>query len=134
MGNKCDDHVNRQVSYNEGRVLANKLKCQFIETSAKNGTNVDQAFKNIVTQYIRDTRLDDTTQGSSPKELKCQDWIITIIMITCGIGMFVIGLLLFIGIFKAQFGVTIGIGILCILFCCGFIAFGIYYKVRHKLT
>jgi hypothetical protein len=32
----------------EGRVLAEQLGCKFIETSAKYGTNVDEAFRDLI--------------------------------------------------------------------------------------
>jgi len=48
IGNKCDLEYERQVGMNEGRDLARHLGCQFIETSAKQPINVDEAFGEII--------------------------------------------------------------------------------------
>ncbi|KIJ55034.1 hypothetical protein M422DRAFT_775194 [Sphaerobolus stellatus SS14] len=48
VANKCDLEYERQVSTNEGRELAKRLGCQFIETSAKQRINVDEAYHNVV--------------------------------------------------------------------------------------
>lgn len=37
----------------EGRALANSFGCKFIETSAKNRTNVDEAFYGLVREIRR---------------------------------------------------------------------------------
>ena len=44
MGNKCDLEDKRTVSYQQGKELAETYGMQFIETSAKSNTNVDEAF------------------------------------------------------------------------------------------
>ena len=44
VGNKCDLESERTVSADEGRELANKLNIPFVETSAKDSINVEQAF------------------------------------------------------------------------------------------
>ena len=44
IGNKLDLAVERQVSTEEGQLLAKKLRCSFMETSAKSGANVKDAF------------------------------------------------------------------------------------------
>lgn len=46
VGNKCDT-PKRAVSYEMGREFAESLGIQFVETSAKNGTNVEKAFMTI---------------------------------------------------------------------------------------
>ena len=43
VGNKSDAE-NRQVSYEEGKALADSLQVSFMETSAKTSNNVEQAF------------------------------------------------------------------------------------------
>ncbi|TDL21047.1 ras-domain-containing protein, partial [Rickenella mellea] len=48
VANKCELEYERVVNMNEGRELAKRLKCGFIETSAKQGINVDEAFYNLV--------------------------------------------------------------------------------------
>ncbi|OBT65895.1 hypothetical protein VE03_05465 [Pseudogymnoascus sp. 23342-1-I1] len=44
VGNKSDCKVSREVSVEAGAQLAKELGCSFFETSAKDGTNVDEAF------------------------------------------------------------------------------------------
>jgi GTPase KRas protein len=48
VGNKCDLESERQVSTQEGRELAKQWRCRFIETSAKQKINVDEAFYFLV--------------------------------------------------------------------------------------
>eukprot|EP00405_Crypthecodinium_cohnii_P032854 CAMPEP_0206523488 /NCGR_PEP_ID=MMETSP0324_2-20121206/67646_1 /ASSEMBLY_ACC=CAM_ASM_000836 /TAXON_ID=2866 /ORGANISM="Crypthecodinium cohnii, Strain Seligo" /LENGTH=364 /DNA_ID=CAMNT_0054017929 /DNA_START=169 /DNA_END=1264 /DNA_ORIENTATION=+ len=45
IGNKCDLSSKKVVSYDEAKELADSLGVQFMETSAKNAHNVEQAFK-----------------------------------------------------------------------------------------
>eukprot|EP00913_Durusdinium_trenchii_P007331 g6891.t1 len=45
VGNKCDLSSKRVVSYDEAKELADSLGVQFMETSAKNAHNVEQAFQ-----------------------------------------------------------------------------------------
>jgi len=44
VGNKSDMESNRQVSYEEGKAYADQLGIKFLETSAKNSVNVENAF------------------------------------------------------------------------------------------
>lgn len=53
VGNKCDLDMERAVSQQEGRDLANHFSCRFIETSAKSRINVDEAFYNLVREIRR---------------------------------------------------------------------------------
>lgn len=48
VGNKSDLTEERSVSYEEGEKLAKQFQCQFLETSAKQGINVDRAFFDLV--------------------------------------------------------------------------------------
>ncbi|KAJ3501147.1 hypothetical protein NLJ89_g9472 [Agrocybe chaxingu] len=49
VGHKCDLPAdNRQISTDEGVTLARQLGCPYIETSAKEGINVEEAFSQIV--------------------------------------------------------------------------------------
>jgi Ras-related protein Rab-1A len=45
VGNKCDLQSKKVVSYDEAKELADQLEIQFMETSAKNSHNVEQAFQ-----------------------------------------------------------------------------------------
>jgi len=45
VGNKCDLTSRKVVSYDEGKELADSLGIRFLETSAKNAHNVEQAFQ-----------------------------------------------------------------------------------------
>ncbi|KAK9711865.1 RAS1 protein [Basidiobolus ranarum] len=62
VANKSDLENERQVSTQEGRDLAKQFGCRFIETSAKQRINVDEAFYNIVRE-IR--RFNKESQGPS---------------------------------------------------------------------
>ncbi|TPX46655.1 hypothetical protein SeMB42_g02329 [Synchytrium endobioticum] len=44
VGNKNDLTLERQVTRDEGTLLAKKLRCEFVETSAKTASNVEKAF------------------------------------------------------------------------------------------
>eukprot|EP01129_Flabellula_baltica_P002325 TRINITY_DN12144_c0_g1_i1.p1 TRINITY_DN12144_c0_g1~~TRINITY_DN12144_c0_g1_i1.p1 ORF type:complete len:222 (-),score=47.02 TRINITY_DN12144_c0_g1_i1:6-617(-) len=44
VGNKCDLVSERKVSYEDAKELADELGLTFLETSAKNATNVDESF------------------------------------------------------------------------------------------
>ncbi|KAH0790400.1 Ras GTPase [Histomonas meleagridis] len=45
LGNKCDLQDQRQVTTQEGKAVADKYKGLFLETSAANKINVDEAFQ-----------------------------------------------------------------------------------------
>ncbi|RDX64003.1 Ras-related protein RABD2c, partial [Mucuna pruriens] len=44
VGNKCDLTANKVVSYETAKAFADEIGIPFMETSAKNATNVEQAF------------------------------------------------------------------------------------------
>jgi len=48
VGNKCDLTEFREVPKSEGELLAKKLACTFMETSAKERINVEQSFHELV--------------------------------------------------------------------------------------
>lgn len=66
VGNKSD-REEREVSKQEGHVLARELGCEFVEASAKNSVNVEKAFYDVV-RLIRNVRQlqgrTDTVAGS----------------------------------------------------------------------
>ncbi|KAH8548324.1 hypothetical protein BGW37DRAFT_401192, partial [Umbelopsis sp. PMI_123] len=51
--NKSDLGRDRQVSSHEGRDLARSFGCTFVETSAKQRVNVDEAFFHVVRDIRR---------------------------------------------------------------------------------
>lgn len=50
VGNKSDMSTDRQVEYSTGKDLADQLGIPFLETSARNSTNVEQAFLTMAKQ------------------------------------------------------------------------------------
>mmetsp|Transcript_17651 Transcript_17651/g.55881 ORF Transcript_17651/g.55881 Transcript_17651/m.55881 type:complete len:204 (-) Transcript_17651:97-708(-) len=50
VGNKCDMSSKKVVSYDEAKELADHIGVQFLETSAKNAHNVEQAFQVMAAQ------------------------------------------------------------------------------------
>lgn len=65
VGNKCDLENERQVSRDEGERLARSFGCRFIETSAKQRVNVDNAFYDLVREIRRYNR-EMSGHGSTP--------------------------------------------------------------------
>jgi len=53
LGNKCDLEDERQVQREEGEHIANKLGIKFLETSNKNGINVDESVKELVGMILK---------------------------------------------------------------------------------
>lgn len=47
VGNKCDQEKERKVSYEEGMRLAKENRIDFVESSAKNGTNIEEIFTKL---------------------------------------------------------------------------------------
>ena len=44
IANKCDCNTDRQVTYEEGKKLADSFGVDFFEVSAKNNTNITETF------------------------------------------------------------------------------------------
>ena len=54
IGNKVDLKESRAVSFEEGSTLADEIDaCDFIETSAKYGKNVEDAFKKLAIKVLK---------------------------------------------------------------------------------
>ena len=53
VGNKCDLKDKAVVSIDEGKALAEELGIPFFETSAKDSTNIDEAFALLVKQMMK---------------------------------------------------------------------------------
>lgn len=47
VGNKCDLEEERQISIDEGQKFAHQIKADFIETSARTPTNIQELFKKV---------------------------------------------------------------------------------------
>ena len=67
IGNKCDLTKKQVVDFTTAKEYADQLQVPFLETSAKNATNVEQAFMTMVSEIkknilpdCRQTRLQDT--------------------------------------------------------------------------
>jgi len=52
VGTKCDQESLREVSFEEGRAKAEELDMEFIETSAKDGSRVEEAFDRLTEQAL----------------------------------------------------------------------------------
>ncbi|MFW9822560.1 MAG: Rab family GTPase [Candidatus Thorarchaeota archaeon] len=62
IGNKIDLIDSKVVSTEEGKALADEIKASdFIETSAKSGDNVENAFRKLVNQVLINSHLMDNT-------------------------------------------------------------------------
>ena len=53
VGNKLDLKEDRVVLTKEGETLSQKLKLSYVETSAKTGENIDDAFQTLALQMIK---------------------------------------------------------------------------------
>lgn len=71
VGNKCDRVTEREVTREEGMMMARRLACDFIETSAKTCVNVERSFYQVV-KIIRAQRegLNPGPKGKNKKEKK----------------------------------------------------------------
>lgn len=74
VGNKSDLEEQRQVSRDEGKAVAEKLGMNFIETSARDGTNVSEMFKMIAQEifdrvYVMESGAHDTKPIKEGKSL-----------------------------------------------------------------
>ena len=69
VGNKCDLEESRCVSTEDGQRQANELKIPFLETSAKNATNVETAFTTIA-RDVRNRFSSQTTKPSGGTSIK----------------------------------------------------------------
>lgn len=52
LGNKAD--LEREVEVEEAEDLAQRLSCDYLETSAKTGVNVEEAFEKIARACLQD--------------------------------------------------------------------------------
>lgn len=71
---QCDLEDAREVSKEKGQELANKLKCKFLETSAKDRVNVAECFYELVREIhkyrINNAPKEHTEVKSGPSRRK----------------------------------------------------------------
>ena len=72
LGNKCDLEGSRAVSIEEGKIFAEKNKIKFFETSAKNGTNIDEAFEYLANEIYNEQKMEIRSVTSSQVLSKSQ--------------------------------------------------------------
>ncbi|KAL0488573.1 Ras-related protein Rab [Acrasis kona] len=71
-GNKNDLEELRQVTIEEGQAFSSKLGTSFLETSAKNASNVEEAFQSMVEKIFEKTfenQLDSKTAAPSESQV-----------------------------------------------------------------
>ncbi len=71
VGNKSDIIERRKVTYEEGMELAKQYKIDFIETSAKNSTNIENAFLNLSKNILE--KMNNCNQIFKEKNLKLKE-------------------------------------------------------------
>ncbi|KAF4622081.1 hypothetical protein D9613_008982 [Agrocybe pediades] len=69
VGNMSDKDDVREVSRQEGATLAFRLGCQFVETSAKTGENVDSVYRDVV-RSLRQARTSMPHKSSQAQPAK----------------------------------------------------------------
>ena len=71
VGNKCDLEENREVKREEGINLSKEYKCNFFETSAKDGINVNEIFQTLADDIMKDLKKNSgIANGKSSQVLK----------------------------------------------------------------
>eukprot|EP01005_Ploeotia_sp_CARIB1_P001355 NODE_293_length_1006_cov_809.797497_g286_i0.p1 GENE.NODE_293_length_1006_cov_809.797497_g286_i0~~NODE_293_length_1006_cov_809.797497_g286_i0.p1 ORF type:complete len:205 (-),score=37.41 NODE_293_length_1006_cov_809.797497_g286_i0:339-953(-) len=65
VGNKCDLVVKKVVDFNTAKDFADSLGIPFLETSAKNATNVEQAFMTMSAEIKRRIAAQQTPGGGN---------------------------------------------------------------------
>jgi len=62
VGSKVDLEEERVVSQIQGKEFARKWNCSFFETSAKQGVNVEEAFRTLIKQMDESQRMKDCNE------------------------------------------------------------------------
>ncbi|KAL1461563.1 hypothetical protein WDU94_013448 [Cyamophila willieti] len=65
VGNKNDQTSKKAVDYEDAKKFANHLNIPFLETSAKNGANVEQAFLTMATEIKKRVTKDEKPSSES---------------------------------------------------------------------
>nr|AAH71442.1 Zgc:86773 [Danio rerio] len=71
VGNKCDLTTKKVVDYTTAKEFADSLGIPFLETSAKNATNVEQAFMTMA-EEIKKRMRPGASGGSEKPDLKIE--------------------------------------------------------------
>jgi len=77
VGNKCDLEQERQVSADEGQELANKWGCPFMEASANESLNVEEAYIGLVRQMRLRRKPLSKTEGMEATAGCCSGCIVS---------------------------------------------------------
>ncbi|KAL5579393.1 hypothetical protein UlMin_011835 [Ulmus minor] len=72
VGNKCDLTDKKVISYETGKAFADEVGIPFLETSAKNATNVEQAFLTMVAEIKNRMASQPATSGDKPAMVRMQ--------------------------------------------------------------
>jgi Ras-related protein Rab-1A len=67
VGNKCDLESKREVSKQEGKELANEYKIPFLETSAKENSNINETFMSLASE-IRNAVINNEIKMNEKKK------------------------------------------------------------------
>lgn len=71
LGNKCDLNDDREIQPDEGRAFADRNGMEFMETSAKMNTNVNEAFETLGKLMIEfNSKNNNKTQQGENKTFK----------------------------------------------------------------
>lgn len=72
VGNKCDLTTKKVVDYTTAKEFADSLGIPFLETSAKNATNVEQAFMTMAAEIKKRMGPGATSGGSEKSNVNIQ--------------------------------------------------------------
>uniref|UniRef100_A0A8C9QVD7 RAB1A, member RAS oncogene family n=1 Tax=Spermophilus dauricus TaxID=99837 RepID=A0A8C9QVD7_SPEDA len=72
VGNKCDLTTKKVVDYTTAKEFADSLGIPFLETSAKNATNVEQSFMTMAAEIKKRMGPGATAGGAEKSNVKIQ--------------------------------------------------------------
>lgn len=65
IGNKSDLNKNRQVSFEEGKEISERLGMRFFETSAKNNENIKEVFEGLGREMLEECTRNEKVAGKT---------------------------------------------------------------------
>ena len=68
IGNKSDLKEERNISKEEGKELADKYKFPFMETSCKDGTNIDESVNILVSKMFENKKLEKENENQEKEK------------------------------------------------------------------